>query len=408
LTVLINKKLSSGLIWLGSRNALCKYGVTMAILTVNTGSSSARLAAFTYESKRLVEVASARHELGADKPRAVLSGFIKMYGFTNLNLSVHRVVHGGENLTASCLLDQEVEQEIDRLKPLAPLHNAVALRWIRATREELGADTTQVAVFDTAFFAALPKVARTYAIPHALAKKHGLRRYGFHGLAHQAMWLKWRELRPDIQDGGRVISMQLGAGCSITSINNGFPRDTSMGFSPLDGLMMATRSGDIDPGLVTFLQRQESLLPEQMDQLLNERSGLLGVSGTSSDMVQLLESQDERARLAVDMYCYRARKYVGAYLAVLNGADAIIFGGGVGENIPAVREKILAGMEWCGIELDFKQNQSTGGILRVSSRSSRIEVWVVPVNEAELMAREAITVMAAKEVNQNIREKQHD
>lgn len=367
----------------------------MTILTVNTGSSSVRLAAFNYDSNRLTEAASARHELGADDPRAVLSGFIKMHGLTGLNLSAHRIVHGGENLTASRLLDLEVEQEIDRLKPLAPLHNAVALHWIRATRDELGSDSTQVAVFDTAFFAALPEVARTYAIPHALAKKHGVRRYGFHGLAHQATWQKWRELRPNIQYG-RAISVQLGAGCSIAAVDNGLPRDTSMGFSPLDGLMMATRWGDIDPGLVTFLQRQEKLLPEQMDQLLNERSGLLGVSGTSADIRALLESHDARARLAVDMYCYRARKYLGAYLVVLGGADAIIFGGGVGENMPAVREKMLAGMEWCGIEIDFKQNRSTGGILCVSSRRSRIEVWVVPVNEAEVLAREAITVMASK------------
>ena len=159
--------------------------------------------------------------------------------------------------------------------------------------------------------------------------------------------------------------------------------------------MMATRSGDIDPGLVTFLQRQEGLTAEQIDRLLNEQSGLLGVSGISADMRQLLESQDERARLAVDLYCYRARKYLGAYLAVLGGAEAIIFGGGVGENVPVVREKILAGMEWCGIEVDSEKNHGPGRLLRISSRTSKVEVWVVPVNEAAILAHEAEVVMAA-------------
>ena len=367
---------------------------SMAILTVNTGSSSVRLAAFACNGNTLTELANVRRDLGADQPRAVLREFVQTHGLAGLDVSVHRVVHGGANLTVSRRLDQEVEQEIDRLAPLAPLHNPVALNWIRATREVLGTDITQVAVFDTAFFTTLPEIARTYAIPHALAEKHGLRRYGFHGLAHQAMWRKWCELHPNVPQGGRVISMQLGAGCSITAIDNGSPRDTSMGFSPLEGLMMATRSGDIDPGLVTFLQRQENLLPEQIDQLLNAQSGLLGVSGASADIRQLLELQDERARLAVDIYCYRARKYLGAYLAVLGGADAVIFGGGVGENVPAVREKILAGMEWCGIEIESKQNHGPAGISRISSRTSRVAVWVIPVDEAAILAREAAVIVA--------------
>jgi len=317
---------------------------------------------------------------------------------------VHRVVHGGRNLTASCLIDEKVQQEINRLGPLAPLHNPVSLRWIRATREVLGADISQVAVFDTAFFTALPEIARTYAIPHELARSYGLYRYGFHGLAHQAMWLGWcnRNLKPDTSkpdadqagDGrGRIISLQLGSGCSITATENGAPRDTSMGFSPLEGLVMATRSGDIDPGLITYLQRQEDLSPEKLDELLNERSGLLGVSGRSGDMRQLLESQDEWSRLAVDLYCYRARKYLGAYLAVLGGAEAIVFGGGVGENVPAVREKILIGMKWCGIEVDSTENRDSNGLSRISGEGSRVEAWVVPVDEAAILAREAVKIL---------------
>jgi acetate kinase len=362
--------------------------MTTIILTVNTGSSSVRLAAFTCDGDAFTELASIRHDLSAGEPWVILKEFMQSRALKGITVAVHRVVHGGVNLAASCLIDQKVEQEIERLALLAPLHNPVALQWIRATREVLK-DIVQVAVFDTAFFTALPETARAYAIPHELAEKHGLRRYGFHGLAHKSMWQSWRALQPGSLQSTRIISMQLGAGCSITAIDNGLPRDTSMGFSPLEGLVMATRSGDIDPGLATFLQRQESLTAEQLDRLLNARSGLLGVSGISADISELLRSPDELARLAVDLYCYRARKYVGAYLAVLGGADAIVFGGGVGENVPEVREKILTGMNWCGIEVDTQKNYGAKGISCISSPFSRIEVWVTPVNEAVILAREA-------------------
>src|SRR3954451_2243960 len=308
----------------------------MMILTVNAGSSSVRLAVFTHDGSISTEVASERFDLSSpspDDPQAVLLGFMEGHGLDTFGVAAHRVVHGGRNLTESRIIDDQVEQEIDRLAPLAPLHNPVSLRWIRATRKTLGAGVPQVAVFDTAFFKALPKTARTYAIPLELAEEHGLWRYGFHGLAHQAMWLRWRKAKPHASQEARIISLQLGSGCSITATANGEPQDTSMGFSPMEGLVMATRSGDIDAGLITFLQRKKTLTPGQLDALLNERSGLLGVSGISPDIRQLLSSADARACLAVDLYCYRARKYLGAYLAVLNGADAIIFGGGVGENI---------------------------------------------------------------------------
>ncbi len=373
----------------------------MTILTVNTGSSSVRLAAFTCDG-RLKEVANTRHDLSARDPKAMLSKFRETHGLAQIAAAAHRVVHGGGTLTTSCLIDDKVEQEIDRLSPLAPLHNPVSLRWIRATREVLGAGVSQVAVFDTAFFTALPEVARTYAIPHELGKKHALLRYGFHGLAHQAMWLGWCNLKADTSRPGapqelkgreRVISFQLGSGCSVTATENGTPRDTSMGFSPLEGLVMATRSGDIDPGLITYLQREEDLSPEKLDELLNEQSGLSGVSGRSGDMRQLLHSQNEWSQLAVELYCYRARKYLGAYLAVLGGAEAVIFGGGVGENVPEVREKILTGMQWCGIEVDSTKNRDSNGLSRISGEGSRVEVWVVPVDEAAILAREAVKIL---------------
>jgi acetate kinase len=374
----------------------------MTILTINTGSSSVRLAAFTRDDGRLKEVANTRDDRSAGDPGAMLSRFLATHRLTQIEAAVHRVVHGGSILTASCLIDGKVQQEIDRLSPLAPLHNPVSLRWIRATREVLGARVSQIAVFDTAFFTNLPEVARTYAIPYELAKKYALQRYGFHGLAHQAMWLGWRNLKSDTSRPGgtqelnrreRIISFQLGSGCSVTATEKGIPRDTSMGFSPLEGLVMATRSGDIDPGLITYLQREQDLSSERLDELLNEQSGLWGVSGRSGDMRQLLESQDERSRLAMDLYCYRARKYLGAYLAVLGGAEAIVFGGGVGENVPAVRKKILTGMQWCGIEVDSPKNRDASGLSRISSEGSRVEAWVVPVDEAAILAREAVKIL---------------
>ncbi len=366
--------------------------MTTTILTVNTGSSSVRLAVFASDDETFTEVASIRHDLSTDEPSSALKEFVQRHAPGGIAVAAHRVVHGGMNLTAPCVIDRKTEQEIERLAVLAPLHNPVALRWIRATREVLK-DIVQVAVFDTAFFTALPETARAYAIPHELAEKHGLRRYGFHGLAHKSMWQSWRAFQSGSLQSAKIISMQLGAGCSITATDNGLPRDTSMGFSPMEGLVMATRSGDIDTGLTTFLQRQESLAPEQLDQLLNARSGLLGVSGVSADISELLRSPDELARLAVDLYCYRARKYVGAYLAVLGGAKAIIFGGGVGENVPEVREKILTGMDWCGIEVDTRKNYSASGTSCISSPLSRIEVWVIPVNEEVILAREAEILM---------------
>jgi acetate kinase len=365
------------------------------ILTVNTGSSSVRLATFAREDDAVLELANERYALGnrALSAKDMLGAFMQTHGVENVDVSAHRVVHGGETLSTSRLVDRKVEAEIDRLTQLAPLHNPVSLQWIRAIREVLGGEIRQVAVFDTAFFADLPPAAKIYPIPHALSQKYRVRRYGFHGLAHQAMWQKWRSLRPKVAGGGKVVSVQLGSGCSMAAIDNGLPRDTSMGFSPLEGLMMATRSGDIDPGLITFLQRQEGLTAAQLDRMLNEQSGLLGVSGASADMRELLESQDDFSRLAVEIYCYRVRKYLGAYLAVLGGADAIIFGGGVGENLPSVREKILGGMGWCGIEIDLEKNRSSTGPSCISTANADIEVWVIPVDEAELLAREAVAVM---------------
>src|SRR3989338_519427 len=368
-----------------------KAEVGMHVLTINTGSSSVRLAAFAPDGADLRAIGAERHDLGVSAPSELLSAFVKRHLPAPPRLVAHRVVHGGARLTTTRRIDAAVEAEIGRLAPLAPLHNPVALAWVRACREVLGADVPQIAVFDTAFYAHLPEVAATYALPHELSARHEVRRYGFHGLAHQALWSRWRALRPDIAEGGRVISFQLGAGCSVTAIDRGRPLDTSMGFSPLEGLVMATRCGDLDPGLVTFLQRAESLSAADMERLLNENSGLRGVSGISGDIRTLLAADNPRARLAVQLYCYRARKYLGAYLAVLCGADAILFGGGVGENTAAVRAAILDGMDWVGIQLDAAANNAASGREgRISQTDSRTEVWVIPVDESRILAQEAL------------------
>jgi acetate kinase len=367
----------------------------MQVLTVNTGSSSVRLTLYERDESGLRGCGSEHFGSEAGEPQARLRDFLDRHAHAHPRLIAHRVVHGGANLTSTSRIDAAVEAEIERLAPLAPLHNPAALAWIRACGKELGTDVRQMAVFDTAFYAQLPAVASTYALPRELAARHGLRRYGFHGIAHQALWSRWRELRPDIPDGGRVVSFQLGAGCSATAIHSGRPRDTSMGFSPLEGLMMATRCGDVDAGLLLYLQRAEGMSPAQLDSLLNDASGLLGVSGLSGDMRELLASDDPRAQLAVDLYCYRAHKYIGAYLAVLGGADAILIGGGVGENAPAIRAQILRGLDWTGIRVDEATNAAATGIeARISPGGGRPEVWVIPVDEARLLAEEALAAAA--------------
>jgi acetate kinase len=324
----------------------------------------------------------------------LLRGFLQEHAVAEIAVVAHRVVHGGQRFKEPCLLDAEAERAIAELAELAPLHNPAALRWIRACREVLGPEVPQAGVFDTAFFAGLPEVAATYALPGDLSRRHGIRRFGFHGLAHQSMGRRWRALRPDVEQGGRVISLQLGSGASVTAVDRGDPRDTSMGFSPLEGLVMATRSGDVDAGVLTFLQRVEGLSADALEEMLNRSSGLLGVSGFSSDMRELLASEAPAARLAVELYCYRARKYLGAYLAVLGGADAVLFGGGVGEHAASVRERILTGLEWCGIALDAEANRAaTGQEARISAPESRTEVWVLPVDEATILAQEAAALL---------------
>ena len=392
--------------------------MTATLLVVDAGSSSVRLGAYDLNSvdatastapstpagpdtKPPTRIAGAHAEI-LDQQRsngfeAMLDSFLEQNAITDVRAVGHRIVHGGMRFSESCVLDATAERDLLALKELAPLHLPIALEWMSLCRTTFGPAVPQIAVFDTAFFATLPAVAQCYAIPLDVQKSHGVRRFGFHGLAHESMLRNIRQLRPDLDRGGRLISIQLGAGCSIAAIDRGVPKDTSMGFSPLEGLVMATRSGDVDAGLLTFLQRTAGFSTESLERLLNTESGLLGLSGLSGDMRALLKSTSQEADFAIELYCYRIRKYIGAYMAALGGIDAIVFGGGVGEHSPEVRERILAGMEWCGVAIDHDRNNATRGAddtsARISSAGSTVDVWVVAVDEGAVLAREATAVL---------------
>jgi acetate kinase len=365
----------------------------MIILTVNTGSSSVRLGLFEKNERELTKIDERHIRADEDDPEKVLKRFIGER-LRSVKAAAHRIVHGGATLTKSCLISEKVSEEIDRLSLLAPLHNPLALKWIRTCNALLETGIPQIAVFDTAFYAEMPHVVKIYALPGDLCNAHGIRRYGFHGIAHKAMLRRLERLRPDIGAEGKVISIQLGAGCSVTAIKDLRPLDTSMGFSPLEGLMMSTRSGDIDPGVLIYLQKEAGFMVDEIDRLLNRSSGLIGVSGLSGDMKTLLASEDEGARIAVELYCYRVKKYVGAYMAALGGADCILFGGGVGEHAPQIRSSILKDMEWCGIEINEKVNNATVGKEgKISSGESATDVYVISVDEAHLLAEEAVLTL---------------
>jgi acetate kinase len=371
------------------------------IVTINSGSTSVKLGAFEIVGAKadplesLKEIAREKRS-GADlEPQAVLLNFLASHEIEDIGVIAHRVVHGGARFSRPVEIDAGVLSAIESLSELAPLHNPPALKWIAGAREVCGDQVRQVAAFDTAFFAEMPRLAREYALPPSLGIEQNVRRYGFHGLAHEAMWRRWSELRPGSATNGRVISLQLGGGCSMAAIMAGRPIDTSMGFSPLEGLMMSTRTGDVDPAVVGYLAKKLQSSSDDIIERFNRESGLLGVSGLSKDINELIQSDSPAARFAVDLYCYRARKTLGSYLAVLGGCDAILFGGGVGEHIPQVRSAILEGLAWTGIDIDPTRNErATGSEANISSAQSKISVHVIPVDEERLLARAALSLMS--------------
>jgi acetate kinase len=315
----------------------------------------------------------------------------------------HRVVHGGERFTHSVRVDEQVRRELEDLIDLAPLHNPHNLRGIAAARSVVGPGVPQIAVFDTAFHHSLPETAFVYAIPYQLYRRYRVRRYGFHGVSHRYIAYRYRQLTGRTRENTKIVTLHLGNGASACAIVEGKSIDTSMGFTPLEGLVMGTRSGDLDPAIIDFVSSKEGLNLNEIDSLLNKQSGLLGISGLTPDMRELLaeeaENGDRRARLAIDIFCYRARKYIGSYLAAMNGADAVILSGGIGENSPEIRQRICAGLEWMGIELDETKNKSLiGGEGRIDAANSRVEVWVIPTDEELLIARDTWRVVTGAEL----------
>ncbi|MFQ5794328.1 MAG: acetate/propionate family kinase [Candidatus Bipolaricaulia bacterium] len=306
----------------------------------------------------------------------------------------HRVVHGGDRFYEPTLIDEDIIGAIEALSDLAPLHNGPSIEAIHAARAELGAAIPMVATFDTLFHRTLPERASRYPISQELAEKHHIQRFGFHGLAHRYMAERYAAVTSTPMEDLMLITLQLGNGCSATAIAGGRSLDTSMGFTPLEGLMMGTRSGDVDPSLVGYLARREGVELEEVEDWLNRRSGLLGVSGRSQDMRDLLEAErrgDARAALAIDMFCYRVRKYIGAYLVALGGADAVLFGGGIGENAPSVRTLVCEGMDWFGLTLDPERNAATmGSEGKISADDAKIHAYVIPVDEAVIIAHDTL------------------
>jgi acetate kinase len=312
----------------------------------------------------------------------------------------HRVVHGGEQFTNSVLISDEVLRGIEDCIELAPLHNPANIQGILAARAALGVGVPQVAVFDTAFHQTLPEHAFLYALPYQLYRRHRIRRYGFHGTSHRYVAYRYRKLRRIQRDATNIITLHLGNGCSIAAIKGGNSLDTSMGFTPLEGLVMGTRSGDLDASIVDLISAKEGFSAREVETLLNKQSGLLGISGLTDDMRELLaeahEHDDRRARLAIEIFCYRARKYIGSYLAAMNGADAIVFTGGIGENASEIRAKICADLTWLGVELDPQLNSNHGADKggQISSDASRVSVFVIPTNEELLIARDTVRVVS--------------
>jgi acetate kinase len=311
----------------------------------------------------------------------------------------HRVVHGGERFKASVRIDDDVLDGIEDCFDLAPLHNPPNVKGYRAAREILP-EAPQVAVFDTSFHQTMPPQAYLYGVPYVLYQRYGIRRYGFHGTSHRFVSRRLAALLGRAHDdpGLRLVTCHLGNGCSVAAIRGGRSQDTSMGFTPLEGLVMGSRSGDLDPAIVLHVMTKEELGAGELNALLNKHSGLLGISGVSNDMRALLEAEakgDERAGLAIDVFAYRLRKYIAAYAGALGGLDGLAFAGGIGENAPAVRARAVQGLEAVGVAIDPARNlHALGREAEITASGPGVRSFVVPTNEELLIARDTARIVA--------------
>lgn len=310
----------------------------------------------------------------------------------------HRIVQGAELFTESTLVTDEVIDKIDSICDLAPLHNPAHVLALRACKKVFSAEVPQVVVFDTAFHQTMPKKAYMYGLPYEYYEQYHVRKYGFHGTSHRYVTNELaRVMNKDIRDL-KIISCHLGNGSSICCVNGGKSVDTSMGFTPLDGLLMGTRSGAVDASVVTFLAEKEKISSKEMSDLLNKKSGYLGVSGISSDNRDITAASQEgheRARLAIEIQRYQIKKYIGSYSAVMNGLDAVIFTGGIGENAWDVRQDVCADMDFFGIKVDNEKNKAENGKLcNITAPGAKVQCWVIPTNEELLIARDTLALIS--------------
>ena len=312
-----------------------------------------------------------------------------------INAVGHRMVHGGERFSESVLLNKEVLEAFAACNDLAPLHNPANLKGVNAVSAILP-NIPQVGVFDTAFHQTMPDYAYMYGLPYEMYKKYGVRRYGFHGTSHRYVSRRACEILGVPYEDQKIITAHVGNGGSITAIKNGKSVDTSMGFTPLDGLVMGTRSGIIDPAVLLYVMENEGLTPNEMNTLLNKKSGLLGVSGVSSDMrdvTEAMQNGNEQAALALKLFSYRVRSFIGQYAAVMNGVDAIVFTAGIGENDKACRLACLKGLDYLGVAVDPKKNDQRGGEFEISTADSKVKVYVIATNEELAIARETLQLV---------------
>ena len=398
----------------------------MKILVLNCGSSSIKYKLFDMESKEvtaqggiekiglpgsflklklpngekvIIDKDVPEHTTGVQFIFDTLTG--EQYGavksLNEIDAVGHRVVHGGQKFSGSVLIDDAVIEAIVECSDLGPLHNPANLKGIYAVKTLLP-DVPQVAVFDTAFHQTMPDYAAMYAIPYSYYEKYGIRRYGFHGTSHRYVSKRVCEFLGIPQEGSRIITCHVGNGGSIAAVKDGKCVDTTMGLTPLEGLMMGTRSGDIDGGAILYIMKKEGLNPDQMSNILNKKSGVLGIFGKSSDMRELdagVAAGDKLAILAEDMYFYRITKYIGAYAAAMGGVDVILFTGGVGENQISARERVCAPLEFMGVKIDSAKNQTRGEEAIISTDDSKVKVVVIPTDEELMIASDTADILAS-------------
>jgi len=361
----------------------------MNILVLNAGSSSLKFDLWENAERLLVQDTVERVE----SMSAALDEAFGKLGNAPVHAVGHRVVHGGERFREPVVIDAEVERGIDELSALAPLHNPHNLEGIRAAREKLPL-VKHVAVFDTAFHGTLPPRAYVYGLPYEYLTEKKVRRYGFHGISHRYVSLRFAEIHGKSAADFRLITCHLGNGCSVCAVDRGRSVDTSMGFTPLEGLLMGTRSGDVDAGAILHLIATEKRDARDVLRMLNEKSGIKGLSGVSNDMRDVLTAAhagNERAELAVEAFCYRVKKYIGSYLAAMGGLDALIFTGGIGENSAEIRRRICENLGALGIAIDPEANGAGEKERQVGN--SRVGIWVIPTQEEKLIAVETLRLV---------------